>query len=109
MNIGLAFTRIFFLILSIFFMTTYTTSLPIGDLFTNAVIGVGIGLAFGLTLIAFDIFFKRFNLRSFNIVVVGIFIGYLMGKGLTLVLDAVLYISAASFILADQVIEIIKN
>lgn len=108
MNIGLAFTRIFFLLLSVFFMTTYMTSFREGIFLIHIIIGIILGLAFGLLLIAFDIFFKRFNLRAFNIVVVGIFIGYLMGKGLILILDTVLHISAASFILHPQILEIIK-
>jgi uncharacterized protein YacL len=108
MNIALAFTRVFFIILSVFFMTTYTVSLPFWSLITRSLFGVGMGFLFGSLLVAFDIFFKRFNLRSFNIAVVGIFIGYLMGTGLVLILDAILEISKASFVLQPQVLEIIK-
>lgn len=108
MNISLAFTRLFFLILSVFFMTTYMISIRTGSLITHILIGVGSGLVFTFILIGFDTLFKRFNLRSFNIAIVGIFIGYLMGKALVLLLDMVLDISSASFILQPQVLEIIK-
>ena len=108
MNISLAFTRIFFLILSIFFMTTYMLAIRTGLLITHIFIGIGLGLIFTFVLIGFDTLFRRYNLRSFNIAIIGMFIGYLMGKGLVLILDAILEISAASFILQPQVLEIIK-
>jgi uncharacterized protein YacL len=108
MNISLAFTRLFFLILSIFFMTSYMISIHTGSLLIHILLGIGMGLLFTSVLIGFDRLFKRFNLRSFNIALIGIFIGYLMGKGLVLILEAVLEISAASFVLHPQVLEIMK-
>ncbi len=108
MNVSLAFMRVFFLILSIFFMTTFMVSSPTGALHINAVVGVVLGIVFGFVLIGFDLAFKRFNLRSFNIVVIGIFIGYLMGQALVLIFDAVLDISRVSIILQPQTLEIIK-
>jgi uncharacterized protein YacL len=108
MNISLAFLRTLFFLLSIFFMTTYMLSSSTGSIQTNALIGVGIGSLFGLLLIGFDTLFRRFNLRSFNIGIVGLFIGYLMGEALVLVFDAILDISKVSFILQPQVLEMIK-
>lgn len=108
MNISLAFLRVFFLILSVFFMTVFMLSSPTGAPHTNALLGVGIGLVFGFMLIGFDTLFRRYNLRSFNIAVVGIFIGYLMGQGLVLVFDAILQISSISVVLQPQTLEIIK-
>ncbi|MBI3212118.1 MAG: hypothetical protein HYZ47_05535, partial [Simkania negevensis] len=57
-------------------------SRPVGTMAVNALIGIGIGLVFALLIIAFDIYFRRFNLRAFNIAVIGLFIGYLMGQAL---------------------------
>src|SRR5580693_1373337 len=108
MNISLAFTRAFFLILSVFFMTLFMVSNPAGSSVTNGIIGVVLGVVFGCLLFAFDVFFRRFNLRAFNIATIGIFIGYLMGQALVLVLDAILEISAISIVLQPQVLEIIK-
>lgn len=108
MNISLAFMRVFFFILSIFFMTTYMLSSTKGSPTTNALLGVGIGALFGLLLIAFDTFFRRFNLRSFNIAIIGIFIGYLMGEALVLTFNAILDISALSIVLQPQTLEVIK-
>ena len=107
MNMSLAFTRIFFLILSIFFMTTYMVSLPEGSAMVKSLTGLGIGTGFGLLLIGFDLLFRKFNLRSFNIAIIGLFIGYLMGEALVLIFKAVLDIST-SIHLSIQVAEIIK-
>jgi uncharacterized protein YacL len=82
--------------------------ISIGDVKVNALIGVLIGSLFALILYGFDFLFRRFNLRSFNISVVGLFIGYLMGQALVLILKAILDISSASLILSPQVVEIIK-
>ena len=108
MNVSIVFMRILFLVLSIFFMTTYMLSSPTGSIHTNALLGIVLGLVFGFMLIGFDITFKKFNLRSFNIATIGIFIGYLMGQALVLVFDAVLDISRASIILQPQTLEVIK-
>jgi uncharacterized protein YacL len=108
MNISLAFMRIFFMILSIFFMTTFMLSSPAGTVTSNAIVGVVIGLFFGFLLIGFDTLFRRFNLRAFNVAIIGIFIGYLMGQALVLTFDAVLDISSISIALQPQTLEIIK-
>lgn len=108
MNISLAFIRIFFTIISIFFMTTYMLSRPEGLLATNALIGILIGFVFSLLLIGFDTLFRKFSLRSFNIAVVGLFVGYLMGQALVLIFDAILDLSSISLVLTPQALEVIK-
>ncbi len=108
MNISLAFTRVFFFILSIFFMTVYMASSPLDSMPLKIGIGVGLGIVFGLLLVAFDTVFKRFNLRAFNIAVVGMFIGFLMGEALLLIFQAILDISSISIAMQPQTLEIIK-
>ncbi len=108
MNLSLAFTRLLFVILSIFFITTYMITGPEGYTLGNLLGGAGIGLLLGFALIGFDLLFKRFNLRSFNIAIIGIFIGFLMGEALILVLKAVLEISSASIHLHGRVLEIVQ-
>ncbi len=108
MNLALAFTRILFVVLSIFFMTTYMIAGPEGYTALNLGIGALLGAILGLILIGFELLFRRFNLRSFNVAIIGLFIGYLMGQALVLVLDAILQISAASIHLTPQVLEVIK-
>ncbi len=108
MNISLAFMRILFMILCVFFMTTFMLSSASGTAASNAFIGVIIGILFGFLLIGFDNLFRRFNLRAFNVAIIGIFIGYLMGQALVLIFDAVLDISSLSIALQPQTLEIIK-
>lgn len=107
MNISLAFLRILFLILSIFFMTVFMVTVPTGSKLVNALLGVGLGIGFTMLLYVFDTFFRRFNLRSFNVAVVGLFFGYLMGQALVLVLDAVVNLTAVS-IISTQVLDLVK-
>lgn len=108
MNLSLAFTRIFFVILSIFFLTVYMTSGPEGMTRDHLLWGVLSGGALGALLIGFELLFRRFNLRSFNIAIVGLFIGYLMGQALVLILSAVLDISSASVHLTPRSLEILE-
>jgi len=108
MNIAVAFTRIFFFILSVVFITIYMLSRPTGAFHINLVLGLVMGAVFGFLLIGFDFLFKRFNLRAFNIAIIGIFIGYLMGQALLIIFNAILDISAATMVLNTQVTEIIK-
>ena len=108
MNVSLAFLRVLFFILCVFFMTTFMVSSPRGAYHINALIGIGMGCLLALLLFAFDTVFRRFNLRSFNIGIIGLFIGYLMGQALVLVFDAVLDISKVSIVLQPQVLEMIK-
>ncbi len=108
MNVALAFTRALFMVLCIFFMTFYMISGPEGYTLGRLGLGILIGAIFGCALIGFDLFFKRFNLRSFNVAVVGLFFGYLMGQALVLILSAILEISAASIHLSIPALETIR-
>ncbi|MCB1085058.1 MAG: TRAM domain-containing protein [Chlamydiia bacterium] len=81
---------------------------PEGGAAFNAMIGVGIGVVFLFVLVGFDTVFRKFNLRSFNITVIGLFIGYLMGQALVLIFDAILNLSDISLYLSPHVLEIIK-
>lgn len=103
MNLSLLFIRIFFFLLSIFFVTVYMSATPITH---NITWGLTLGSLLGCLLIGLDVLFKRFNLRSFNIAILGLFFGYLMGQALLLIFGAVLDIS--SFDLAPHTLEISK-
>lgn len=107
MNISLAFVRIFFTLLSMLFVTIYAAHTY--HSLIGVIGGLIIGFAFSLFLIMLDILFKKFNLRSFNISLLGIFFGYLMGEALVLILQAVLKISSVgSFALETPLTEIIE-
>lgn len=74
----------------------------------NGLIGVGLGVIFSAVLVGFDIAFRKYNLRSFNVAIIGIFIGYLMGQALVLILKAILDISSISNVLQPHTLEIVK-
>ena len=108
MNPSMLFVRIFFALLSIFFMTIYMLARPEGTATVKTLIGVGIGALFMGLLISFDRVFRRFSLRIFNVLVIGLFIGYLMGQGIVLVFDAVLDLSSIPKFLTREVLEVTK-
>ncbi len=108
MNISLAFIRVFFMFLSILFMTTFMLALPEGSKLVNTSLGIGLGIAFALTLYGFDTLFRRFNLRSFNITAMGLFAGYLMGQALVLIFNAILDLTLLSDAILPTVIEAVK-
>lgn len=108
MNLSLAFIRTLFVLLCIFFLTVYMISGPNGYNPSNLGMGILLGLILGGIFIGFDLFVKRYHLRSFNIAIIGIFFGYLMGQALVLILGAILEISAASIHLNAQILEILK-
>jgi uncharacterized protein YacL len=108
MNISLAFIRIFFFVLSIFFLTIYMTTGPNGYSGGDLALGIALGALLGVVLIGFDLLFKRFNLRAFNIAIVGLFFGYLMGEALILILYGILDISSATIHLNPRLLEIIQ-
>lgn len=98
MNISLSFIRLFFILISILFATTYTTALLPGGLsLLNVLLGIIGGGLFGGALVASDTLFKKFNLRSFNIAVLGLLFGYLMGEAIMLVFNTALQTSNIGF------------
>ena len=108
MNLSLMFVRMLFFILSIFFVTVYMISSSAGASFENILSGIFLGSVLGALLMGFDFLFRKFNLRSFNISILGLFIGYLMGEALLLIFNAILDISSLSVTFKPQTIEIIK-
>ncbi len=89
-------------------MTIYSLACAGGLFLEDALIGIFIGLTFGFLLIGFDILFRRFNLRSFNITIIGLFIGYLMGQALVLIFDAILNVSSIPRLVSSQTLELLK-
>jgi len=106
MNVSLAFVRIFFVILSVFFMTAYMVAISNPLNAYNVIAGVVFGVIFGFVLIGLDVLFRRFNLRSFNIAVIGLFFGYLMGQALVFFFDQM--IALTSITANPRTVEIIK-
>ena len=97
MKISLGFVRIFFVLLSILCMTTFSLSTSeTGFSFVRMASGASLGLAFGFALIGLDTIFRRFSLRSFNIVIIGLLMGYLMGQAVVFVFNAIIGIGELS-------------
>ncbi len=97
MKTSLTVTRVFFLLLSIFFMTAYTVSAFGGLTLTNILNGALFGVFFSLVLIGIETLFKRFNLRVFNTIVLGLFLGFILGSILNLILQSVFSITDVTF------------
>ena len=106
MKVSRLFVRSLFVILSIFFIMAYTTKA--GTEMSAATLSIGAisGLVYGFLLIGLEWLFRRSNLRSFNVFVVGLFFGYLMGLALLVIFKAV--ISLTFIALPEQLLEIIK-
>lgn len=107
MNVSLAFIRIFFTLLSMVFASIYAAHTY--HTTASIIIGAIAGFFFGIFLFILDLLFKKFNLRSFNTSLLGIFFGYLMGEALVLILHAILKISSVgSFAINTPLTEIIE-
>ena len=91
MNISFPFIRCCFSILCILFSLSFSTHyLEGGWNLLNILVGiVGGGVLSGF-LMGSEFVLKRFNLRSFNMVTVGIFFGFLMGEAILLMSEAVI-------------------
>lgn len=95
MNVTISFIRSFFICLSILFLTIYTTSTFEGGLNSlNLILGIGLGLVFGFSFMVFEYLFKNVNLKSFVTAMIGLFLGYLMGECILIILNSVLDISS---------------
>ncbi|MBA3957649.1 MAG: TRAM domain-containing protein [Parachlamydiaceae bacterium] len=94
----LTFTRLFFAIISIAFLTGYIANTEVGGLsFTNVIIGLTAGLTLSLGLIGLDLLLtKQCNLRVFNTTLIGLFFGYLMGETILLVFNGLMNIGSAT-------------
>lgn len=85
------FIRIFFLFICTLLATAYAATLNYAiDSVSILLIGAISGAVFGLVLIGIDQLLKNYNLRSFNIALIGLFLGYLMGEVITLLLGNVI-------------------
>ena len=90
MNISYSFIRLLMVALSMLFMTAYM--LTAGEEFqaANLIVGLILGAGFGALLIGLEAFFLRFNLRTFNVSLLGLFCGYLMGEAISFIFSAAL-------------------
>ncbi|WP_068468433.1 PIN/TRAM domain-containing protein [Candidatus Protochlamydia phocaeensis] len=97
MSISLSFMRVLFLIICILFSVSFTTqNFEGGFNLINAIVGLLGGLAIAGFLIGSDFAFKRFNLRSFNTAILGLFFGYLMAQAILFIFEGIIGLEASS-------------
>lgn len=85
--------RMFFFLLSLLFMVVYAIGIEHTPSLWAYVWGSALGVIVFACLLGLDLLFKQSNLKSFNTLVLGIFFGYLMALGLTLVFDTLVEMS----------------
>lgn len=102
------FLRALFSIISALIMTLFICSLPLGELPTRLLWGIGVGLALGTALITLDLLAQRTHLRTVNATMLGILMGYGLGKGLSLMVTTILQVSSISTALQPYTLELIQ-
>jgi uncharacterized protein YacL len=96
MQLSLTFIRILFLSLSVLLAITFAVAGASADEFlVRAAAGAVSGVVLGGLMISLDILFRRFNLRTFNTAIIGLFFGYCMGSTFLLIFQAALDIGVS--------------
>lgn len=108
MNTSLSFLRIFFVFLNVVFMTTFMLSFPERAISYSIILGVSTGCVFSLFLILLDYTLRKYRLISFNLVLLGLFLGYLMGQALLLTFNSILDITSIGLTLDPKGLSFIK-
>jgi uncharacterized protein YacL len=90
MNMSLFFIRAFFVLLATVLTTTYTTqTFEGGSTLTNILLGISLGMLVAFSIMCLETSLRRLNLRIFNTLTFGLFVGFMMGQGFILVFDTV--------------------
>lgn len=89
-------------------MTAFMVSLPIGSFIQKAFWGLGVGILFSFLLFSFEMLFRRYSLKAFNTLVLGLFIGYFLGQVLSSICSAVIEMSHMKIVLQPQTFDLIK-
>ncbi len=100
MSISLSLIQVLFSIICILFSVSFTTHYFEGGFhWINVAVGLLGGSVLAGVLIGLDAVFKRFNLRSFNTAILGLFFGSLMAQAILFSLSGVLgwEVSATEF------------
>lgn len=90
MNISQSLIRVFFLLISVVICTAYAATLtPDYINFLNLILGIIAGVGFGFLLICLETLLNKYSLKSFNLAMLGLLFGYLMGQALILILGSI--------------------
>jgi uncharacterized protein YacL len=91
MQLSLTFIRILFVSLSVLLAITFAVAGASADEFLlRTAVGAVSGLVIGVLMMCLDVLFRRFNLRTFNTAILGLFFGYWMGSAILLIFQAAL-------------------
>ena len=91
MSISLSLIQVLFSVVCILFSVSFTTSYFEGGFhWINVSVGLLGGCILAGILIGADSIFRRFNLRSFNTAILGLFFGYLMAQAILYSLSGML-------------------
>ncbi len=101
--------RLFIILIATFFLTTFVISTPTGTFFEKISIGLGVATLFTLFLLSFDLLFSKLTLRTFNVIILGIFFGYLMGRALVMTFNGLLEITQFHIVMQPQTVGLIKT
>lgn len=85
------YMRLFFLGLCTLFITLYTLmSFEKDNLFIASAVGILGGFTFGCCVIGIETLCKQLKIRTFNMITLGLFFGFLLGQTITLLIDTLL-------------------
>lgn len=91
MTTSLLFIRILYTLISIFFSVSFAMqNFAEESLLVTLSMGLLGGLLLSGFLIGFDLALARFNLKSFNTAILGLFFGYLMAQAILLIFDGII-------------------
>lgn len=91
MGISLSLIQVLFSVICILFSVSFTTHYFEGGFqWINVAVGLLGGCILAGVLIGIDFIFKRFNLRSFNTAILGLFFGYLMAQAILFSLSGIM-------------------
>lgn len=107
MNRSLLPIRLSFILICIFFSIVYAMTVNPENTFTSVVMGLSSGLLLGCGVVAIDYFVsQKVNLRILNTLLIGLFLGYLLGELLLTILNSAQQLSPPK--LLPQVSGIVK-
>lgn len=104
----MAFLRPVFMFLSLFFMTAFMMSLPVGTLGSKILFGLGMGAALSALFFGLETLFKRYSLKAFNTIILGLFLGTFIGYALVTVFYGVVDLTHMAITLQPQTLDLLK-
>ncbi|CRX39518.1 PIN/TRAM domain-containing protein [Estrella lausannensis] len=96
MDISLVFLRGIFFCLAVFIGFSYGILASEEYSLLSMFLGTLCGTAFGIVLIGADVFFRKFNLRTLNLAIIGLFLGFMLSEAIFMILGTLFSILPAT-------------